>query len=225
MKPRITLAETLLADGSPLELQEHDGRHSLVVRGQQIAGPSTKVAEQECARLACAPFRPVRQPKIWFAGLGLGQALVGASESLLQKKGNLIVAEPLAALVDWQRKFFPEGTFCTDPRVSHEADVGVSGLVSHAGTLHAIIVHTDTAPIGPDGKSVVENRRWLTAAFEALQAGGVLAITAPRQRVNLTRTLERAGFNVAEHLVPDSPSAKKPRFQPIWLARKGKAED
>jgi len=225
MKPRLTLADTLLADGSPLELQAHDGRHSLVVRGQQIAGPSTKVAEQECARLACAPFRPVRQPKIWFAGLGLGQALTGASEALLQKRGDLIVAEPLAALVDWQRRFFPEGTFCNDPRVSHVVDAGVSGLASQAGTLHAIIVHTDTAPIGMDGKSVVENRRWLTAAFEALQAGGILAITAPRQRANLTRTLERAGFSVAEHLVPDSPAAKKPRFQPIWLARKGKAAE
>lgn len=225
MKPRITLADTVLVDGSPLQLQEHDGRYSLVVRGQQIAGPSTKAAVQECARLACAPFRPVRQPKIWFAGLGLGQALTGAAEGLLQKRGSLIVAEPVTELVDWQRKFFPEGTFSTDPRVSHEPDAGVGGLAAHLGTLHALIVHTDTAPIGADGRSVVENRRWLTAAFEALQAGGVLAITAPGQRVNLTRTLERAGFNVAEHLVPDSPAAKKPRFQPIWLARKGKAGD
>lgn len=224
MKPRITLAETTLADGSPLELQEHDGRHSLVVRGQQIAGPSTLVAIRECTRLACAPFRPVRQPRIWFAGIGLGQALESASESLLQKRGHLIVAEPLQALIDWQRTFFPSGTFSTDPRVTHEADAGATALGRHAGSLHAIIVHTDTAPIGPDGRSVVENHRWLTAAFEALQAGGILAITAPRQRVNLSRTLERSGFTVAEHLVPDSPNAKKPRFQPIWLARKGKAE-
>ena len=33
------------------------------------------------------------------------------------------------------------------------------------------------------------------------------------------------GFEVAEFTVPSSPNAKRPRFLPIWLARKGKAAD
>ena len=50
MKPRNTLAQTLLPDGIPLVLQEHDGRHYLIVQGQQIAGPATEGAEAELAR-------------------------------------------------------------------------------------------------------------------------------------------------------------------------------
>jgi len=225
MKPRITLAETTLPDGTLLELQEHDGRRSLVIQGQEISGPSTRVAEQECARLACAPFRPARQPRIWFAGLGLGQALAGACEALGQKRGTFIVAEPQTELVAWQRTYFPDGALVKDPRVLVETDAGPGGLAGHNDTLHAIILHTEVAPFGPDGKSLVENRRWLTAAYEALQAGGLLAIAASRPRPGLTRTLERSGFTVIEHLVPSSATAKKPRLLPIWLARKGKAVD
>jgi len=220
MKPRIVLAETTLPDGSPLELQEHDGRHSLVVHGQQLAGPATRATEEECARLACAPYRPARQPKLWFCGLGLGQALAAACETLPQKRGTFFVAEPLAALPEWHRAHLPEGAFVTDSRVRLEKDAGASGLAAHAGTLHAIVLHLDFAPGGENGRTVVEDRRWLTAAFDALQPGGMLAIAGSKPFSALPRLLARAGFSVAEHAVPSSPAAKRPRMLPVWLARK-----
>lgn len=225
MKPRNNLAEITLPDGSPLILQEHDGRHALVVHGQQLSGPGTRAAEEECARLACAPFRPVRQPKLWFAGLGLGQALAAACEALPQKRATFFVAEPLEALVDWQRTFFPEGTFMRDARVKAESDAGPAGLHAHKDSLHAILLHTDSAPAAPGGRLLVEDARWLAAAYEALQNGGLLAIAAPRSIPNLSRLLHRAGFSVAEHTVPSSVNAKRPRLQPVWLARKGKMEN
>jgi spermidine synthase len=224
MKPRLTLATALLPDGTPLELQEHDGRRSLSVRGQQIAGPATRVVEEECARLACAPFKPVRQPKIWFAGLGIGQAVAAACAALPQKRGNFFVAEPVAELVQWQREHFAEAALLSDARIVIEQDAGPSGLASHAGSLHAIILHTETAPIGANGKSLVENKRWLTAAYDALQPGGLLAIASSRPLASLYRALERTGFTVIEHRVASSTTAKKPRLLPVWLARKGRAE-
>jgi hypothetical protein len=71
----------------------------------------------------------------------------------------------------------------------------------------------------------VDDRRWLAAAYEALQAGGLLAIAGSRPVANLTRRLQRAGFAVAEFTVCAAPDAKKSRLLPIWLARKGKSED
>ncbi|MGC4012996.1 MAG: hypothetical protein QM755_00540 [Luteolibacter sp.] len=139
MKPRINLATATLADGTPLELQEHDGRHSLVIRGQEIAGPSTRTAEEECARLACAPFRPVRQPKIWLGGLGLGQALAAACESLLQKRATFFVAEPLQDLTDWQKTYFPDGAYMKDTRVQPETrcrPLRAGGAQRHAARDH-----------------------------------------------------------------------------------------
>ncbi len=225
MKPRITLAETELADGTLLSLQEHDGRKSLLVHGQQICGPATFAAEEELARLACAPFRPARQPQIWFCGLGLGHTIAAVARELPQKRASLIVAEPLAALTDWHRTHIPDSPLLTDSRVSLENDCGPQSLIRHAGLLHAILVHLDASPTGPRNRTWIDERRWVSAAYEALQQGGLLAIAGSRHVANLTRRLQGSGFEVAEFTVPSSPNARKPRFLPIWLARKGKAAD
>ena len=225
MKPRITLAETQLPDGSMLALQEHDGRKSLLIHGQQICGPATRAAEEELARLACAPFRPARQPSLFFIGLGLGHSLATASAELKQKRGTFIVAEPLAALPEWHRRHLPESPLLTDPRVVLESDCGPSGLIRHAGLLHAILLHLDASPTGPRNRPWVDDRRWVSAAYEALQPGGLLAIAGSRHLTNLTRNLQRSGFEVAEFTVPASPDAKKTRLLPIWLARKGRAAE
>lgn len=223
MKPRTILAECPLADGSVLSLQEHDGRKSLLIHGQLICGPSTRAAEEEQARLACAPFRPARQPKLWFAGLGLGHTLACAAAELKQKRATFIVAEPLAALPEWHRQHLPDSPLLQDPRVRLENDCSPAALIREAGTLHAILLHLDASPSGPGNRPWVDDRRWLSAAYEALQAGGLLAIAGTRPLANLTRRLQRSGFEVAEFQVPASPNAKRSRMQPIWLARKGRA--
>lgn len=223
MKPRITLAETNLPDGSTLTLQEHDGRKSLLIHGQQICGPATRAAEEELARLACAPFRPARQPKLFFVGLGLGHTLATAGSELKQKRGTFIVGEPLTALAEWHRRHLPDSPLVTDSRVMLEDDCGPSALTRQAGMLHAILLHLDASPTGPRNRPWVDDRRWLSAAYEALQAGGLLAIAGSRPVANLTRNLQRSGFEVAEFTVPAVAGAKKTRLLPIWLARKGKA--
>ena len=89
--------------------------------------------------------------------------------------------------------------------------------------LHAILLHLDASPTGPRNRPWVDDRRWVSAAYEALQDGGLLAIAGSRYAPNLTRNLQRSGFEVAEFTVPAVPGAKKTRLLPIWLARKGKA--
>ncbi len=223
MKPRITLAATARPDGSILTGQEHDGRMSLLIHGQQICGPSTRASEEELARLACAPFRPARQPKVLFVGLGLGHSLAAAAAELKQKRASLIVAEPTAQIVDWHRKHMPDSPALTDPRVVLENNCEPAAVSRYQGTLHAILLHLDASPGGPGNQPWVEDRRWLSAAYEALQAGGLLSIGGTRISRPLTRKLQRAGFEVAEFTVPSSPDAKRPRLLPIWLARKGRA--
>lgn len=221
MKPRIILAETKLEDGSTLELQEHDGRRYLLVHGEQICGPATRATEEELAKLAAAPFRPARQPNIWIVGLGLGHMLSAMIRELPQKRATYHVAENRSDLVDWNREFFPE-TSLADPRVVIENDPGANALNKQSGCLHAILIHLDIAPMGPKQRLPVNDKRWLTATYEALQPGGLLAIASTRKMPNLTRNLEREGYEVVEHLVPAVPMAKKPRLVPVWLARKSR---
>lgn len=220
MKPRIILEEAKLPDGGVLTLQEHDGRKALLIHGQQICGPATRAAEEELARLACAPFRPARQPKLWFIGLGLGHTVAAAAAELRQKRGVFMVAEPLAELAAWHRAHLPDSPLLHDPRVVMESDCSPAALSRQAGSIHAILLHLDAAPTGPNNRPVVDDRRWLSAAYESLQAGGLLAIAGSRSIAGLTRKLQRSGFEVAEFTVPASPNAKKTRLLPIWLARK-----
>lgn len=220
MKPRTTLEECRLPDGGTLALQEHDGRVALLIHGQQICGPATRAAEEELARLACAPFRPARQPRIYLVGLGLGHTLGAVAAELKQKRGVFTVAEPLAELVDWHRAHLPGSPAITDGRVVLERDCGPGALIRQAGGLHAILLHLDASPTAPGNRPWVEDRQWLSAAYEALQPGGLLAIAGSRPSVALARRLQRAGFDVAEFSVPASPNARKARMLPIWLARK-----
>jgi len=221
MKPRITLAETRLDDGTSLELQEHDGRRYLLVGSQQICGPATRASEEELAKLAAAPFRPARQPQVWVVGLGLGAMLKAIMEQLPQKRAIFTVAENRDELVDWNRKFCPESPV-DDDRLLFEGDIGAQALNKRSGELHAILIHLDSAPLAGKDRALVNDKRWVSSAYQALQPGGLLAIASTTKMPNLTRNLERDGFEVVEHFVPASPLAKKPRFVPIWLARKSR---
>ncbi len=221
MKPRINLAETILDDGSQLVLQEHDGRRYILAQGMQICGPATRAAEEELAKLAAAPFRPARQPRVWLIGMGLGHMLASIIRELPQKRAVYTVADNRRALPEWNREFFPE-TPLDDPRVVLEGDPSATSLNRQSGCLHAIMIHLDHAPLAGKGRVLVNDKKWLASTFEALQPGGLLAIASSGKMPTLTRNLEREGYEVVEHHVPAVPFAKKPRLVPIWLARKSR---
>lgn len=225
MKPRIVLAESPLPGGGTLSLLEHDGRHYLQSEGIQVAGPGTRASERELARIACAPFRSARQPKIWISGLALGELLAGVVENLPQKRGIFIVAEAMEALAGWQREYFPQGPFAEDPRVQWVRDAGPKPLQEAAGSLHAVLFHADTTPVPAGGKPLYESERWLATVHAALQDGGLLGIASSRPLPGLERLLGRAGFEVARHEVDAAPNARRPRLHSVWLGRKGKSAE
>lgn len=225
MKPRLTLAEAILADGTVLGLHEHDGRRYLLHGSTQLAGPATRVSERELGRVACAPFKSVRQPRVWIAGLGLGEVVAGAMESLPQKRGTFLIAEPWAVIAEWHREFLPRPGVTDDPRVELLSDPGPTGLHDHDGELHAVLIHADTAPSAERGRGHFESPRWLAAAHGALQPGGVLGIASARPVPELERKLARAGFETARHEIDATPNARRPRRHFLWLARKEKSAD
>lgn len=220
MKPRITLAETYLTDGTHLVLQEHDGRYQLLAGADEISGPRTRHSEMELGRIACAPFRPVRQPRIWICGLGLGHVLEGVTECLIQKKGHWVVAEPTAELIEWHRRFFPEGPVAKDSRIEWVGDPGPAGLAQEEGALHAVLLHADVAPTGEKARPWCESPRWMDAAARALLPGGLIAIASSREMPSLEKHLRRRGLEVVVHSLVAQPHAKRSRSHYLYLGKK-----
>ncbi len=194
----------------------------LHVHGEQVVDSRTAEAEAELARLACAPFRPVRQPQIVLVGLGLGNTLRALLETLPQKRGKFIVAESISPLIAWHRKGLAglDPELLADPHI--ELRPAAPGDALHDFDLppHAIILHLDAGAVLADGpdSAPTDNRNWLVAARDVLRPGGLLAIGSLRPQRDLTRHLRKAGFDVAEPNVHGSSATRKPR--PLWLARK-----
>ena len=223
MKPRLTLAEATLPDGTVIGLHEHDGRKYLQQGSVQLAGPVTRASERELGRIACQPFRPARQPMIWITGMGLGEILAGVMETLPQKKATYLIGEPWTMLPEWHRQFLPESPAVTDPRVQIVPRADATAFHEYQEALHAVLIHADTSPLDANGRSLFEDRRWLAAVHGALQPGGLLGIASSRPVPQIERNLARAGFEVVRHEIDASPNARRPRRHFLWLARKGKS--
>ncbi len=219
MKPRTILAQSQLANGEMLELHEHDGRHYLHLHGQQLGGDASRSLEAELAHLGTHPFRPARQPKILVLGLGLGGLLNSLCSTMVQKRARFTVYEPMVDLVAWQKQFFPEASLHRDSRADCTFQLTPSSLARENGTLHAILTHADTCPM-EKGRLIIEDSRWLGAARDALQPGGLIGIVSLRPVPGLFGRWKRAGFEVTEHFIDGNPNARKPRRHPLLLARK-----
>lgn len=227
MKPRIVAASCELPGGRKLELLCHDGRPTLHVHGEQVVGGLTAAGEEELARLGCAPVRAARQPRVLVIGLGLGRLLGGVLAALPQQRLRVSVAEPLAELVAWHRAGLagldprPLG----DPRVTWRAAAAGEALRGLDEPPHLILLHLDAGVALAEGPAAVpsDDPGWLAAARDVLRPGGLLALGAARPQPGLWRRLREAGFDVAESNVHGSSAARRPRPQPLWLARKAEA--
>ena len=92
VKPTTKLAETVTPRGEELVLLRHDGHYFLQAgEGGHVESSRASAVEEALARLACAPFRPVRQPRLLLGGLGLGFTLAAARAALPQKRASFVV--------------------------------------------------------------------------------------------------------------------------------------
>lgn len=225
MIPRILLDKAQVpGNGGELRLYQRGDEFSISIAGRgelmnsRVHGSEDALAEHTCALLADRS-----SARLLIGGLGMGFTLAAALRHV-GEKAQVVVAELVPAVVAWNRG--PLGKFAKhplqDPRVSvREGDV--SRLIKEGRQAYdAILLDVDN---GPEGLTRKQND-WLysinglTAAYEALRPGGVLAVWSAGVAQEFMQRLRKVGFEVDEVRVRAHGS--KGARHIIWLARCGK---
>ena len=218
MKPRNTVARTESCTQLTLDLIEHDGRHFLECEGRQVDGSNLGHAARKLVELMSRPFRPARQPRLVFLGLGMGHAIKAAREALPQEKSSFIVLPESPELAGWLSTHLSEDPL-DDERVHLDNINPFSPLpAAYAGSqgIFADLDHLEAlAP--KDWK--ITSPQVLSNFQERLKAGGLLGLISTRPVAGLEKELRKAGFDIATDLAPLSEKSKKNRT--LYLARKG----
>jgi spermidine synthase len=133
------------------------------------------------------------------------------------------VAELVPQVVLWAKGPLAHlfGNSLSDPRVTLKTGDVHDVIVDSNDHFDAILLDVDN---GPDGFIQLENERlycnWgLRAAYDALRAGGVLAVWSAYPEADFTNRLETAGFDVDEVRMPAFVGSED-EWHNIWFAAK-----
>ena len=217
MKPLTKLHETLLPEGTTLELWERDGSHFLLEDGQQIASSFSHGSDDAMAQLAAAPLKRANQPTFLFAGLGLGYVLDAAREAVIKEKALFVVAEPNADLINWHRTTLADlhPGMLEDPRIEIEPLTYLAVARRSPKKFHAILIKSTHA-------RARLNIAEASDLSSSLRDGGLLSISIARADKRLERTLQKAGFQYSMDMVPASHKGKQTSLHTLIIAKKGR---
>ncbi len=216
MKPLNILGESHDSDGHRWELWERDGVFSIIQDGIPCASSFTHGSEDMMADVAIAPITRATQPIVMIAGLGLGYGMARVCQQLKREKAKVIIAEPVQAIIDWNRQYGENAPILRDdPRIDIECTTAVELCQKRTGSLHAILLKHTHARC----QLSVQDAQ---AYFNALKGGSLLVIAIGKTDKRLEGILRRAGFEVSFTHVPASSKGKQMKLHTLILARRGR---
>jgi spermidine synthase len=222
VNPFELLAETLTPDGSDMKLTRRGNEFIILANGKSLMSSRMHGSEEALATLACSRLRAREEPRVLIGGLGMGFTL-RATLDLLPPGAEVVVAELLSAVVEWNRG--PLGPLANHPLKDKRARVEIGDVAvklrSSPAQFDAILLDVDNGPSAfssPENASLYNNAG-IASAFAALKPGGVLAVWSAREDRKFEQRLRYAGFTV--HSEPVRARLKKggPRHI-IFLAHK-----
>lgn len=218
MKPRNTVAQTESCTNLALELIEHDGSYSLECEGRQVDGSSLGHAAKQIIGLMSRPFRPAKQPRIVFLGLGFGHAVKAACQALPQEKAAFVILPESPLLPQWISDHLSDNPL-DDERVHLDQATPFEPLSSDYQGSQGIFADLDHLDALAPKKWSITSEIILNNYADRLKNGGLLGLISTRPVVGLEKALRRTNFEVVTDLAPISEKSKKNRT--LYLARKG----
>lgn len=220
MKPTVRIAATATPDGGEIVLYKHDGDFIIEVNGHDLMLSRQHESELELARLGCAHLAGRPEARILIGGLGMGYTLRQALDTL-GPDANVLVAELLPAIVDWNRDHLGvlNGQPLEDPRVA-VASADIVELIGRSpNTFDAILLDVDNGPsaIVDTGNRRLYGRRGIGACRAALRDRGVLAIWSAKPSKAFEHTLMACGLQVRRFRVHAYANSKS-QWRYVWVA-------
>ncbi len=216
MKPLNKLGEAFDAQGGLWELWERDEILTILQDGIPCASSFTHGSEDMMADVGIAPIMRATQPIIMIAGLGLGYGLARVSQQIKREKAKFIVAEPVQAIIDWNRQYGENAALLReDARVEIECASALDLCQKRIGSLHTILLKHTHARC----QITVQEAQ---IYFNALKGGSLLVIAIGKTDKRLEGILRRAGFEVSFTHVPAASKGKQMKLHTLILARRGR---
>lgn len=220
MKPRVKLATAATPDGGEMELYQHDCDFSIMVNGEDLMHSRRHQSELELAQLGCGHLVGGTAARVLIGGLGMGYTLRRTLD-LVGPDGQVVVAELLPAVVDWNRQFLGElnDRPLEDERVVLKTGDIVEFLSSCQGEYDSILLDIDN---GPEAMTYSGNHRLygyegILSCQCALRKHGCLAVWSAKPSKEFEQLLMSCGFYVSRYRVP-AHKGKKPPSHFVWLA-------
>jgi len=199
VKPWQLLGEARAPDGTDLRLTRHSSEYVILANGQSLMSSRMHGSEEALATLGCRRARLLDAPSVLVGGLGMGFTLRAVLD-LLPSNAHVVVAELMAAVVDWNRG--PLGPLAdhplTDARVQLEVqDVGAT-LRAHRGAFDAVLLDVDNGPtaLTSSTNARLYDNEGVTTARAALKPGGTFAVWSAQENRKFEQRLRYAGFAV-----------------------------
>ena len=229
MKPWELLGETRTPEGSDVRLTRQDNEYVILVDGKTLMSSRRHGSEDALAALACPHLRSPEEPHVLVGGLGMGFTL-RATLDLLPPDATVTVVELLSAVVEWNRG--PLGALAgypiRDQRVRIEIDdVGVALRASGPARFGGILLDVDNGPTAftSSANRGLYDNAGVSAAYAALETGGVLAVWSARDDRKFEQRLRFHGFDVQVNRVRARLKKGGPRhviflgFKPVGRGR------
>jgi spermidine synthase len=198
VKPLEILGESRTPDGTLITLARQDRELLILAGGRPLMSSRMHGSEAALATFGCAKV-PGRAPRVLIGGLGMGFTL-RATLDLLPADAQLLVAELLPAIVEWNRG--PLGSLANHPlkdrRVTLDVEDVAAVMRRHRSTFDAILLDVDNGPdaFTATGNASLYGDAGLAAIRDALQPGGTVAVWSAWEDKKFEQRLRYAGFTV-----------------------------
>ncbi len=205
-----------------ITLQRRGEEYSIRTAGTELMNSRQHGSEDALATLTLDSITQVSNIQVLVGGLGMGYTLASALK-ISKPDASIVVSELIPAIVKWNKTHLGHlaGRPMDDPRVKIQI-CDIAKIISKStAKWDAILLDVDN---GPEGLTQKANDRLystvgLNKAFNALRAGGTLAIWSCDPNPKFTLRLKQCGFITKPHTVRARKSQKGSKHV-IWIAQK-----